>query len=504
MKGSTFSAGPLGWIRPTVHAVCVCLVAFLNPSSAATLAVNSPGDAIAVDGAITLREALASCNLRADVNADVAAGRKGPYGVDDRIKFGIASGTAVIAVGSALPPVRYALRLDGTTQPGFVGTPLVVIDGAAAGAGASGLSFFDSATVTVSALVVRGFGRDGIEVADRLFADGFEPEATVLPVGPAGSVTLDRVVSRANGRHGIAVFGGLLALGVEVAANGSDGVVVDSGRPVSIRGEVHLNAGAGIDVRRASASIPLAIGNPPEITFVHDNTGDGVVLGNQLAQIGAVNAEVRSTTISRNEIGLRVEQRHALLAPTTTRIRDNTIHDNRAEGVRLSTSFQTARGAAQTRPFALNRVFHNAMGAGCSSPQPRAQIQVIGPVAVPPALAAACAAATKEDKCEDEEQAGNPCQWTGSTCIAIWDLTGGSDCSGQGFAPNEIHSFNTDNDSVGSSELSVGLYASDGADVWADQNSWRSGAPIQNVDKDASSSVDANNICTLISQCSSQ
>ena len=62
-------------------------------------------------------------------------------------------------------------------------------------------------------------------------------------------------------------------------------------------------------------------------------------------------------------------------------------------------------------------------------------------------------------------------------------------------------------DPVGSSELSVGMYAQDGADVWADNNSWRTGDEAQNTDQDASSFIDADTICPpggILLQCSSQ
>src|SRR6266568_8102055 len=49
-----------------------------SPASAATITVTGTGDAIAVDGAVTLREAITSINNGANVNADVVA--VGTYG----------------------------------------------------------------------------------------------------------------------------------------------------------------------------------------------------------------------------------------------------------------------------------------------------------------------------------------------------------------------------------------------------------------------------------------
>src|SRR5262245_46216574 len=46
----------------------------------ATIAVTGPGDTVAVDGVVTLREAIISTNNNANVNSDVAA--VGAYGAD--------------------------------------------------------------------------------------------------------------------------------------------------------------------------------------------------------------------------------------------------------------------------------------------------------------------------------------------------------------------------------------------------------------------------------------
>src|SRR5438045_2659575 len=56
----------------------------------------------------------------------------------DTITFSIGSGLQTITVGSALPTVSKSITIDGTSQPGYAGTPLIVINGN--GVSASGLS----------------------------------------------------------------------------------------------------------------------------------------------------------------------------------------------------------------------------------------------------------------------------------------------------------------------------------------------------------------------------
>src|SRR5438552_9400007 len=82
----------------------------------ATITVTGTGDTIAVDGLVTLREAMTSANNNADVNADVVA--VGAYGTDT-IQFNIAgAGVHTISPTSALPTISGPLTIDGYSQPG--------------------------------------------------------------------------------------------------------------------------------------------------------------------------------------------------------------------------------------------------------------------------------------------------------------------------------------------------------------------------------------------------
>ena len=70
-------------------------------------------------GANTLRQAILNAN--AHPGADV-------------ITFKIAgAGVHVIQPASPLPPVTDSVLMDGTTQPGYAGTPLIQLDGFLAG-----------------------------------------------------------------------------------------------------------------------------------------------------------------------------------------------------------------------------------------------------------------------------------------------------------------------------------------------------------------------------------
>ncbi|MCB1033022.1 MAG: DUF11 domain-containing protein, partial [Acidobacteria bacterium] len=83
----------------------------------------------------------------------------------DTVSFAIAGeGPHTIQVLSALPFAAKALHLDGTSQPGYAGTPLVVIDGQLAGAGVRGLLLVGTGS-RVEGLAITGFSGNGIVVA---------------------------------------------------------------------------------------------------------------------------------------------------------------------------------------------------------------------------------------------------------------------------------------------------------------------------------------------------
>jgi hypothetical protein len=86
-------------VRRLLAAVAILISTVL--ARAATITVNDTGDTIAVDGKITLREAMTSIMSGSNVNADVSAA--GTYGVADEIDFSIGSGSLVIVPASALP-----------------------------------------------------------------------------------------------------------------------------------------------------------------------------------------------------------------------------------------------------------------------------------------------------------------------------------------------------------------------------------------------------------------
>ena len=122
-------------------------------AAGAVFTVNSaaePGDGTC-DATCTLRDAVDDANA--------AAG-------DDRIEFAIGTGPQRISLTSRLL-VSDTVDIDGTSQPGYAGAPLIELDGSGVSAGPTdgGIELFaDAPGSRVRGLVLNGFGTNAIGV----------------------------------------------------------------------------------------------------------------------------------------------------------------------------------------------------------------------------------------------------------------------------------------------------------------------------------------------------
>jgi titin len=158
------------WLFMLLVVLCVALA----PGSASSaplyvLVVTSTGDGADSNlGDGICDDGTGSCTLRAAVEQANANGSGGA------IYFAILSGPHTIVPGSPLPAIAVTTDVDGTTQPGFSGTPIIALDGANAGSAADGVAFA-AGNGSLRGLVIHGFQGAGVALrgGDHLIAGNY-------------------------------------------------------------------------------------------------------------------------------------------------------------------------------------------------------------------------------------------------------------------------------------------------------------------------------------------
>jgi hypothetical protein len=268
---------------------------------ALSLVVNSTGDEadlIAGDGECDTgalnSEGATECTLRAAIQeANASAGA-------DLISFNIPPtelGFYVIQPQPDLPPITDTVTIDATTQPGFAGSPVVVIDGGAPGSG-DGIWLVASAS-TIRGLVVQNFGDDAITV------DGNDNVIAGNYVG----VDVTGTVAAGNGGDGILVRGNSNTIGGTgpgdrnvVSGNGDDGVSIDGGNNNVVIGNfIGTNASGNTAIANADHGVAVQFG-------ATGNTIGGqapnLISGNAHAGVLVRSTGTNGTVIRGNYIGV--------------------------------------------------------------------------------------------------------------------------------------------------------------------------------------------------------
>lgn len=291
------------------------LVLTALPLSGATITVTGTGDTIAVDGKVTLREALTSIVNGANVNADVSA--SGAFGTSDAIQFAIGTGFQSISPASALPTITKPVTIDGTTQPGFSGAPIVQIDGSGAGASTDGLALSNHSGSVVRGLLIVAFGGNGVVITgtggSHVIAGNFigvnaggtgagnGKDGVLISGVPnnriGGTTAADRNVISDNGQSN--VFGGVEMNGSGTTGNLVEGnyIGLDPTGSVALGnskssgyGVILVNAASGNTVGGTAAgagNVISANGQGMLIQSADANTVQGNRIGTDAAGIGA-------------------------------------------------------------------------------------------------------------------------------------------------------------------------------------------------------------------------
>ncbi len=186
----------------------------------------------------------------------------------DYVRFAVpGAGVHTISMLSALPAVTDPLAVDGTSQPGWAGAPLIELSGAAAGAGACGL-WLAAPNSSALGLAVNRFAGYGIVLQS--YSDVVQ--ACFVGTNPAGSAA-------GNGYDGVAVLGpgtGCVVAGNVASGNGRFGVALWGAANVVVQANlVGTNSAGTASLPNAAGGIALLAGSGASVIAGNVASGNG-------------------------------------------------------------------------------------------------------------------------------------------------------------------------------------------------------------------------------------
>jgi hypothetical protein len=182
-------------------------------------------------------------------------------------------GTApyVIRPLSGLPQITNSVTIDGTSQPGYAGPPIVEINGSQAG-GSDGLAL-NANSITVQGLIIDQFSNNGIEIqggnGDLIQGNdiGTDSTGTVAMGNNGDGITIDTTSYDTIGGTTAAarnIISGNGAKGIHFIFGTNTGIVVEGNYiGTDVTGENRLGNNAnGIDMFANASNTPSAAPSP--------------------------------------------------------------------------------------------------------------------------------------------------------------------------------------------------------------------------------------------------
>ena len=237
-------------------------------------------------GAGSLRQAILDANARV-----------GP----DTITFAIpGAGVRTITLASLLPAITDPVTIDGTTQPGFGGTPIVELNGNGLGGNGLGVS---AGNTTIRGLAINRFAQ-GISLVT---SGGNIIEGNYIGTDTTGTIarpnsTAGILIGSANNRIG----GSSPGSGNLISGNGSNGGILISGAGASnniIQGNrIGTNAAGTAAVPNGFHGVSISSAPNNQIGGTAPGAGN-LVSGNAQNGIAIFFSEAANTRIEGNRVG---------------------------------------------------------------------------------------------------------------------------------------------------------------------------------------------------------
>ena len=263
-------------------------------SAATTFTVNSTGDT--ADSNLTdgvCNDGSGSCTLRAAIEqANAIAG-------SDTINFSIGSGVKTIVQTSDFPIISDPVVIDGTTQPGFAGTPIIEINGNGSNRNTNRSAFFITAgSSTLRGLVINRVNNAAIALITN---GGNHIEGNFIGTDVTGNLRLPNSVGLIVNTSLNTVGGTTAGTGNVISGNNGTGIEFNVGGITGnvIEGNyIGVNAAGTAQLGNSSQGIRLTgSGN----TIGGTASGAGNVISGNFS--GGIEIGGQMTTVQGNFIG---------------------------------------------------------------------------------------------------------------------------------------------------------------------------------------------------------
>ncbi len=267
------------------------------PAGPATFVVTNTNDS----GPGSLRQAI----LDANVNF-----------IPDTIRFAIEGPGRTISPTSQLPTITNTVAIDGTTQPGFAGTPIIELSGAGAPAGSNGL-VISAADTLIQGLIINRWSGSGI----------------VLQGPNADSVVGNWIGTASNGTSPAGNGNGILILSSQHLIGGSTAAErnVISGNTVGVN--------IGSTSARGNGVIGNYIGTDRTGTLDVGNTNAGVRVIGEINFIGGTTPGTGNVISGNDQAGVALEG-----FATSNSVEGNAIGTNAARTAAIPNGIGVALG----------------------------------------------------------------------------------------------------------------------------------------------------------------
>ena len=235
----------------------------------ATFTVNNTSDF----GAGSLRQAILDANASGTPNT-----------INFSISAPLVGGAHTIQLTSALPFIDRSVIIDGTTDPDYAGTPLIVIDGSLIGGGNDNGFMSDASNVTIKGFVIQNFSGAGIHFTG---AGDHTIESNYIGTDITGTVAQGNGIGIYLGGGADDVTIGGAGVGNLISGNLNEGIqLVDVGS-VTIKGNlIGTDATGTADLGNGTKGIDIqnSVGNliggstTADRNVIAGNNDDGIIL----------------------------------------------------------------------------------------------------------------------------------------------------------------------------------------------------------------------------------